>query len=160
MESLEPSLHQERRAMSNSSRMRIVFHGAIVLLVGLLCGLPAVTESANEAGRLWHTAHEALIMIGVLMLALSSVLPALVLERREGVGLVWSLLAMGYGLMTGLVLQGITGTRAFGPTTSPLLMVAFIGNAMGMLGSVLAASLTIFGARAARRAVVVPARAA
>jgi hypothetical protein len=145
--------------MSNSSRMRIVFHGAIVLLVGLLCGLPAVTESANEAGRLWHTAHEGLIMIGVLMLALSSVLPVLVLERREGVGLVSSLLAMGYGLMTGLVLQGITGTRAFGPTTSPVLMIAFIGNAVGMLGSVLAASFTIIGARAARRAVVAPARA-
>ena len=74
--------------MANSDRMRIVFHGAVVLLIGLLCGLPAVNESANEAGRLWHTAHEGLIMIGVLMLTLSSVLPALVLERRESVGLV------------------------------------------------------------------------
>lgn len=145
--------------MANSDRMRIVFHGAVVLLIGLLCGLPAVNESANEAGRLWHTAHEGLIMIGVLMLTLSSVLPALVLERRESVGLVWSLLAMGYGLMTGLVLQGITGTRAFGPTTSPVLMIAFIGNATGMLGSVLSAALTIMGARAARRAIVAPARA-
>ena len=66
---------------------------------------------------------------------------------------------MGYGLMTGLVLQGITGTRAFGPTTSPVLMIAFIGNATGMLGSVLSAALTIMGARAARRAIVAPARA-
>lgn len=146
--------------MTNNDRMRVVFHGAVVLLVGLLCGLPAVTESANEAGRLWHTAHEGLIMIGILMLTVSSVLPALALERREATGLVWSLLAMGYGLMTGLVLQGITGTRAFGPTASPVLMIAFLGNATGMLGSVLTASLTMMGARAARRAMVASARAA
>jgi hypothetical protein len=148
--------------MTNSDRMRTILHGAVVVLVGLLCGLPAVTESANESMRLWHTAHEGLIMIGVLMLTLSSVLPALVLEKREARGLVWSLLLMGYGLMTGLVIQGVTGTRAFGPTTSPVLMVAFIGNALGMLGSVLATSLTIMGAWAARRAngQVFPARKA
>jgi hypothetical protein len=148
--------------MPNTDRTCVILHGAVVVLVGLLCGLPAVSEPASESMRLWHTAHEGLIMIGVLMLTLSSVLPALELARREARGLVWSLLAMGYGLMTGLVLQGITGTRAFGPTTSPVLMVAFIGNATGMLGSVLATSLTIMGAFAARRAggQVFPARKA
>lgn len=145
--------------MSASDRKRIIFHGAVVVLVGLLCGLPAVTEAGNESARLWHTAHEGLIMIGILLLALSSVMPTLVLERREAAGLVWSLLATGYGLMTGLILQGITGARAFGPTTSPVLMIAFIGNATGMFGSVVATSLTIMGARAAQRAAETAVRA-
>ena len=79
--------------MANSDRLRVVFHGAVVVLVELLCGLPAVTESASESMRLWHTAHEALIMIGVLLLATSSVLPVLVLPRREASGLIWSLIA-------------------------------------------------------------------
>jgi hypothetical protein len=52
--------------------------------------------------------------------------------------------------MTGLVIQGIMGTHAFSPSTNPVLMFAFIANLTGMLGSVLTASLTIMGARAAQ----------
>ena len=133
--------------MTHRDRMRVVFHGAVVLLVGLLCGLPTAPE--EEPMRLWHTAHESLILIGVLLLASSSVLPVLVLERREARGLLWSLLATGYGLTIGLVLQGVTGEHAFGPSASPVLMIAFLANATGMLGSVLAAALTLLGARAA-----------
>ena len=144
--------------MAHSDRMRVVFHGALVLLVGLLCGLPTVLE--REPERLWHTAHESLILIGILLLAMSSVLPVLRLERREARGLVWSLLATGYGLMTGLILQAVTGAHAFGPSRSPVLMLAFVGNAIGMLGSVLTASLTLMGARAAYVAAVAPARTA
>jgi hypothetical protein len=122
--------------------------------------LPAVTETgAGESARLWHTAHEGLIMIGILMLTMSSVMPSLVLEKREARGLVWSLFAMGYGLMTGLIIQGVTGARAFGPTTSHVPMIAFIGNAIGMLGSVVSTSLAILGARAAQRAAVASVRA-
>ncbi|HEY2378092.1 MAG TPA: hypothetical protein VGH98_19105 [Gemmatimonadaceae bacterium] len=48
-----------------------------------MCDIPAVNESlGGEAERLWHTAHEAIIMIGSMLLAISSVMPLLVLERR------------------------------------------------------------------------------
>lgn len=136
--------------MTDSDRVRVVFHGAVVVLVGLLCGAPTVNE--EEPARLWHTAHESLVLIGVLLFAVSSVLPLLTLPKRESTALVWSLLATGYGLMAGLVLQGITGQHAFGPSTNPVLMFAFIANITGMFGSVLVASLTIMGARATRRA--------
>lgn len=135
--------------MGKSDRIRVIFHGAVVMLVGLLCGVPTVNEGDSE--RYWHTAHESLILIGVLMLAVSSVLPLLVLPKREATGLFWSLLATGYGLMVGLILQGVTGQHAFSPTTDPVLMIAFIANLSGMMGSVLTASLTIMGARAAYR---------
>ncbi|MEO7963051.1 MAG: hypothetical protein ABIT38_03980 [Gemmatimonadaceae bacterium] len=136
--------------MAHAERMRVVFHGAVVLLVGLLCGLPTVPE--EEPMRLWHTAHESLILIGILMITISSVFPVLELPKREARGLVWALLATGYGLMVGLILQGITGEHAFSPSASPVLMVAFVGNATGMFGSVVSACLTLMGARAARAA--------
>ena len=134
--------------MANSDRVRVVFHGAIVMLVGLLCGAPTVNE--EEPARLWHTAHESLILIGILLFAMSSVLQLLILPKREETALRWSLLATGYGLMVGLLIQAIVGAHAFGPSNNPLLMFAFIANATGMLGSVLVAALTIMGARAAR----------
>jgi hypothetical protein len=138
--------------MADNDRVRVVFHGAVVMLAGLLCGLPIVNE--EEPARLWHTAHESLVLIGVLLFAVSSVLPLLTLPKRESTALVWSLLATGYGLMVGLVLQGITGQHAFGPSSNPVLMFAFVANATGMLGSVLTASLTIMGARVPRRATI------
>jgi hypothetical protein len=48
--------------MTSTDRARLIVHGSIVLFVGLLCGYPTVVE-ADESGRLWHTAHEALIMM-------------------------------------------------------------------------------------------------
>ena len=135
--------------MPNTSRVRVVFHGALVLLVGLLAGMPAVAEA--EAERFWRTAHESLIMLGTLLIAVSSALPALELERREARGLVIALLATAWGFVVGLLLQAMTGEHAFGPSSSPILMVAFIGNATGILGSIVAASLVLIGARSAYR---------
>jgi hypothetical protein len=137
--------------MATNERARLIFHGAIVMLVGLLCGLPAVTESGSGELRQWHTAHEALIMVGVWLLAMSSVLPALVLERREASGLIWSLLAMGYGLTIALVVAALGGVRAFEPGTSPASIIAFSASNIGILGSVVATALTLMGARAGHR---------
>lgn len=50
--------------MPNTARLRLLLHGAIVLLMGLLCGLPTTIEAMSESARFWHTAHEALIMMG------------------------------------------------------------------------------------------------
>ena len=136
--------------MDRTIRLRVILHGAIVMLVGLLCGLPAVNEA--DAERYWHTAHEALILIGVLLFAVSSVMPYLVLGKSEAKMLFRSLLATGYGLMGGTVLQGVTGQHAFSPGASPVVMIAFLSNVVGILGSVLTASLVIMGALAALKA--------
>lgn len=136
------------------ARLRLVFHGAVVLLAGLLCGYPTVVESlgGEESVRLWHTAHEALIMMGVWILATSSVFPTLVLPRREAAGLVWSLLAMGYGFMIALVIGGVTGTTSFSPGQTVVSWIAFTGSGVGILGAILATALTLTGARAALKA--------
>jgi len=31
--------------MTDTDRPRLIFHGAVVLLIGLLCGLPTVVEA-------------------------------------------------------------------------------------------------------------------
>jgi hypothetical protein len=85
----------------------------------------------------------------VWILAESSVLPNLVLRRREVAALVWSLLAMGYGFMTALVLGGIIGASPFEPVGTPATLAAFIAAVLGILGAVLATALTLMGARAA-----------
>lgn len=138
--------------MSTNDRLRLIVHGAIVLLVGLLSGLPTVIEASSESGRYWHTAHEALIMIGIWMLASSSLFPVLVLERREARGLLWAHLLMGYGFMTALLIGGAIGFTAFQPGGTPITFTAFIAATVGILGAVMASALTLMGARAALKA--------
>jgi hypothetical protein len=133
-----------------NDRERLIFHGAIVLFVGLLCGVPAAAETEG-AFQGWRAAHLGLITTGIWLLSMSTVLSALVLGHREAVGLVWSLLVMGYGLMIGLLVGAVIGLRAISPAGTPAAMIAFAGNAIGVLGALLAVLLTIQGARAASK---------
>ena len=136
----------------SKDRIRLVLHGAIVLLIGQLCGLPTVTESmGGDSVRFWHTAHEALIMIGVLIMTASSVLAVLVLGRRERTALVWLLLTAGYGFTTALIVGGIIGVSPFEPGSTPVSFVAFVAATVGIFGSVVATILIVMGARAALR---------
>jgi hypothetical protein len=133
--------------MANHDRLRLVWHGAIVLLTGLLCGLPTVAESlVGDSGRVWHTAHEALMMMGIWMLASSSVIPVLVLQRNEASLLFWSLVIMGYGFVVALTIGGAVGVSPFSPGGTPVSMTAFLAAVIGILGSVLSTALTLMGA--------------
>ena len=136
--------------MVDTDRLKLIFHGAIVLLVGLLSGLPTAVEAIDESARFWHTAHEALIMMGVWMLAASSVRSALVLDKREAAVLLWSFLAMGYGFMIALVLGGVLGVSPFAPGGTPATFIAFLSAVVGILGAFVATAVTLIGVRGAR----------
>jgi fatty acid desaturase len=137
--------------MRSEDRPKLIFHGAMVLLVGLLCGLPTTIEASNESERFWHTAHEALIMMGIWMLVMSSVRSALVLPRREAAMLVWFLLATGYGFMVALVMGGLLGTSPFKPGGTVPTFTAFVAAVVGIFGAVMATLVTLRGAHAAGR---------
>jgi len=137
------------KVMRNNDRERLIFHGSIVMFIGLLCGYPAIGEPGDDAARLWRAAHLELLMIGMWLLATAAVLPLLLLKRREGSGLVWSLLATGYGLMTVLLMRAVTGVRGIEPSGPAANWVAFAGSVVGILGALLAVLLTLAGARAA-----------
>lgn len=138
--------------MAHAPRLRLIQHGAIVLLVGLLCGLPTVGEALGGEARVWHTAHEALIMMGVWMLAASSAFPALEFEAREARAFVLSLLVMGYSFALALIVGGIIGETPFAPGHTPASLVAFLASVVGIFGAIISAALTVMGASAALRA--------
>ena len=135
--------------MTNTDRTRLIFHGTIVLLAGLLSGLPTVVESAGGSGRYWHTAHEALIMVGVWFYGEAAIARDLVLDAREASALRWAMLMLGYGFTTALVLAGIAGAEAFAPGATPLTFTAFVAALIGILGAFVTAGTTLLGARAA-----------
>lgn len=134
------------------AQRRLVLHGAIILLIGLFCGLPSVVEEANRSGRMWQAAHSALLMLGVWLIAIAAVLPLLELPRREREALLLSLTGGAYCFMAAVVIQAATGVRAISPDVAGISLVAFGANLLAVLGTILAASLTIMGAWNALRA--------
>ena len=134
-------------------RLRLILHGGIILLAGLLCGLPTAVESLQgDAVRLWHTAHEALIMMGVWMLASTAVVPLVTLPEVEARWLPRCLVAMGYGFLVALILGSAVGVSPFSPGHTPLSMLAFVAAVVGIAGAIFGALLTIRGAAASLRA--------
>ena len=132
--------------MNVYAQRQLVFHGAIVLLIGLACGIPSVVEVSAGTSRMWQAGHAALLTLGIWIIASAAVLPVLVLERREARGLLISLVIAGYSFATAVVIQAITGERALSPDAAAFGKIAFVANIAAVLSSFLAAALTATGA--------------
>jgi len=135
--------------VTGNGRERLMFHGAIVLFIGLLCGFPAIMEWGDPTVHAWRSTHLSLILAGIWLLATAGVAPSLVLARREASGLVWSLLGTAYGTMIGRLVETVTGVRGIEPKGPLFNWVAFAATCVVVLSSLTAALLTLIGARAA-----------
>jgi hypothetical protein len=131
-------------------RSLLALHGSIVLLLGLLSGLPAVAEElAGLQPTTWRAAHGALLLAGVWLLATAALLPSLVLPPRHRRALAWSLIATGYAFTSAALIQAATGVRALAPHGTASSLVAYVANLATVAGGLLAALLTLLGAKAA-----------
>lgn len=128
------------------TQRELILHGALVLMIALLCGLPSVVEVSNGTGRMWQAAHSALLVLGIWIIASAGVLPLLELPKAESAGLRWSLILAGYSFATAVILQASTGVRAFSPEGGILTKIAFAANLGAILTSFLAVALTLIGA--------------
>jgi hypothetical protein len=138
--------------MVRNERGLVVFHGAAVLLLGLLCGLPAVVEELGGMplhGVTWRGAHSALLEAGVWLLATAGVFPLLVLPSRQRQALCWSLLITAYAFTIAVLVQVMTGVRALSPSGNVINLLAYAANIVTVATGVLAALLTLLGAKAA-----------
>jgi hypothetical protein len=118
---------------------QLVFHGAVVLLVGLLCGAPygrAVNRKAPEhIVHSWRVAHGSIPLGAALMFGVAAVLSHL----RGGAPLKWAvavfLIVSSYAFCLSLPLAAILGhggLSSHGPTSAKLV---YIGNVIGAVSS-------------------------
>jgi hypothetical protein len=131
----------------------LLLHGAIVLLVGLLCGIPlarAVVRGSPDASiRAWRVAHSGLSTGAVLLLAVAAAIPLVELGPVWGWVLVWSFVASGYGFAIALPLGAHFGHRGLTAGPPPLNRLVYLGNMAGVIGSLLGTVLLVLGACAA-----------
>jgi hypothetical protein len=117
----------------------LLFHGGVVLLIGLLAGFPFGRAIAWGRGedtiRAWRVAHSALSMGATTMIAVAAVLSILAV----GPAVQWivsaAYIACGYGFSVALILGPIVGHRGITPALPAANRLVFAGNLLGVIGS-------------------------
>ncbi len=128
----------------------ILFHGVVVLLVGLLTGVPygkAILKNTNE--RLieaWRIAHVSLPMGAILMLVIAVSISSL----QVAMNLQWIIAILfilsGYAFVGSLTvgpLLGYRGISSKGPFAAKLV---FSGNLLGSITSFLGTVVLLYAA--------------
>jgi hypothetical protein len=134
----------------HSSARQLVFHGAVVLLIGLICGAPygrAIRRgSPASVAAAWRLAHASLPMGAALMFGASAVLTDLPMND----GLRWTiavaLIISSYAFCVSLPLAATVGHRGLAPGGPISARLVFAGNTIGALASLVgAAALVLAG---------------
>lgn len=128
-------------------RARLVFHGAVVVLLGLLAGFPhAFVLTGQLAGeeRAWRMAHLEGLLNGMLAMLAAAVSGSLVLSAQQQTWLVRSLVAAAYGNVVASVLGatfGVRGLALAGPPANVVMNLLFwvaIGGVFAGVGLLIA----------------------
>lgn len=132
--------------MLTKAALHLCMHGLVVLLIGLLCGIPygtAIKSKKDEPIRAWKLAHSSLCMGATTIISISSILSQLEMtsSTRWTVVIAWSL--CGYGFSFSLPLAAATGVRGLslcGPLSNKCV---YIGNVFGAIGSLVGTLLLL-----------------
>lgn len=136
--------------MTDQTGRRVVFHGAVVVLLGLLAGFPyAFVILGTMAGdqRAWRMAHLEGVLNGLVMFGVTAISRRLVLSAGQQSLLAWCLIVTGYGnvvaSITGASL-GVRGLEAGGSAGNTVVYLLFI---VAVVTITLAMILIALGAR-------------
>ena len=79
----------------------LIFHGAIIILIGLFSGLiywqTIIRDKRPEVIRGWRIAHVFLVIEGMFIIIVGLVIPYLALGALAVRVLVWTIASSGYG---------------------------------------------------------------
>lgn len=111
----------------------LIFHGTVVLLVGLLAGFPflfgIVRGAPTRSVEAWRAAHTGLASTGVMAIAIGA---ALGLWQAGGTAVelaAWGITIGAYGITLAMTLAAATGSRglvAGGPASNHVVYAAYM----------------------------------
>jgi len=127
----------------------LLVHGAIVLFIGILAGIPfwitIITRRDQATIRSWRVAHSTLIADGLLLLVAGLLAPQLTLTGLLPTFLVWALITSAYGFVFALIFGACKGYRGLQPKPLGSNTIFFLGHVIGATGVVLGMSIVIYG---------------
>ena len=128
----------------------LVFHSVLVLLAGLLVGVPlarAVHRHAPEQIiRAWRLAHDTLTLGPTLGLAIAAVLSSLSVDASIKSWLLWTWAISNYGFCFSLPLAAMVGQRGHTLAKPLSNQLVFVGNMVGLGASAVGTAVLLYAA--------------
>ncbi len=129
---------------------QLVFHGAVVLLFGLLLGAPYGRSIKRNAPahvvNSWRVAHLSLPIGATLMFAIAALLSVLAVPASIKWTIAIALIVSSYGFCVSTPLAAITGQRGLSADGVGLGKLVYLGNMIGAAGSMISAALLLYAA--------------
>jgi hypothetical protein len=128
----------------------LVFHSVVVLLAGLLVGVPygrAVHRNAqDQVIRAWRLAHGTLTLGAALGLAIAAVLSSLNVGDAIKSWLAWTWVVSNYGFCFSLPLSAMVGQRGHTLDKPLSNQLVFAGNMIGIGASSVGTVVLLYAA--------------
>jgi len=118
--------------VSDATSRRVIFHGAIVVLLGLAAGFPfafVILGSMSGDVRAWRMAHLEGVLNGLVMFAVAGIASKLTLSHGQQSLLGWCLIVTGYGNVVASILgasAGVRGLEAGGSLANTIVYLLFV----------------------------------
>jgi hypothetical protein len=128
----------------------MVFHGAAVVLLGMLAGFPyalVVTGDLQGSERAWRMTHLEGVLNGLLLLAVAGVGNRLALSARQATILFWALVVTGYGNVVAAAIAAMLNVRGLAPGGSAGNTLVYLLFMVAVVGVLVALALVAVGAR-------------
>ena len=136
--------------MEPALRARMLFHGIVVILLGLLAGIPfALVISGDLVGELraWRMAHLEGVLNGLVVLAVAALGGVLSLSAVQQRWLAASLIVAAYANVVASVVAATFGVRGLEPSDPASNLLVFALFALAIVGVLLGLGLAAWGAR-------------
>jgi hypothetical protein len=136
--------------MMDIQARHLIFHSVLVLLAGLLVGLPygrAVHRHAPEQViKAWRLAHDTLTVGPTLALAIAAVLSSLSVGDPIKSWLAWTWAVSNYGFCFSLPLAAVVGQRGHTFARPLSNQLVFAGNMVGLGASSVGTVMLLYAA--------------
>ena len=134
----------------NEIMKQLIFHGSIILLLGLIAGAPygraILKKRSADTVHIWRMAHLALPIAAILLFAIASFLNFLEVSSQTlwlvAILFIVSSYAFGFAMFVGAP----SGERGLTFRGSAVAKVAHVGHMVGVLTSLVAAIVLVYAA--------------
>ncbi len=135
--------------MEESARY-LMFHAILMLLAGLLAGIPygrAINKNVDERKiDAWRVAHAALPIGAILMLVISVAFASLNVPVNLKWGVSILFIVSAYCFMLALLLGPVVGYRGLSPSGPLAARIVYSGNVLGAITSLFGTLALLYAA--------------
>ena len=134
----------------NEITQQLIFHGSIILLLGLIAGAPygraILKKRSEDTIHIWRMAHLALPIAAILLFAIAPFIKTLEVSSQIQWMIAILFIVSSYAFGFAMFIGAPTGERGLTFRGPVIAKVAHVGHMVGVLTSLVAALILVYAA--------------